>query len=181
MDQPLDKFLQRQLRKRHLAQIWASLAGLAPGMTVLDIGSGAGFLAAEYARLTGPAGTVYALEPKMPPQEPAPNLVHLAQDAAAPIELPRQPDIVFVTDSLHHAADPIAFLSSIRAACGARTVILFTEYDPAQPGLVGAKPHRRMPRKTARDLILAAGFAITSVADSADEHYAILAAADLPG
>ncbi len=111
----------------------------------------------------------------MPPQEPAPNLVHLAQDAALPIHLPRPPDIVFVTDTLHHAAEPAALLRSVRAACGLGTRILFTEYDPAQPGLVGAKPHRRMPRETAQTLILAAGFVIASVADSADEHYAILA------
>lgn len=174
--QAAQKFLDRQRRKKHLAAIWARLAGLTPGMTILDIGSGHAVLATEYARLTGPAGTVYAVEPNYPPAEPAPNLIHLAQNAASPIALPAPPDLVFITDTLHHAADPAALLASIRAACGQNSRILLTEYDPAQPGLVGATPHRRLPPQTAAAHLRQAGFTIRSIADTADEHYAILAA-----
>jgi len=174
--QPLEKFLSRQRRKRHLAGIWADLAGLAPGMTILDIGSGPAILAAAYAALTGPAGTVYALEPAMAPAAPAANLIHLAQDATARIDLPTSPDRIFVTDTLHHAADPAAILRNLRPLCAPRTRLLVAEYDPEQPGLVGAKPPRRMARETALTLLENAGFAILTVIDSADEHYAILAA-----
>jgi SAM-dependent methyltransferase len=173
--QPPEKFLERQRRKRHLAAIWAELAGLGPGMTVLDIGSGAGLLAAEYARLVGPDGIVFAVEPRYRPQEPAPNLVHLPQDAGSPIRLPRDPDVVFVTDTLHHAADPLAVLRSVRDACVPGSKILFAEYDPAQPGLVGAKPERRLARERLRTLVMTAGFVILAMMDAADEHYAMLA------
>lgn len=176
--QPPGKFLERQRRKRHLAAVWAGLAGLGPGMTVLDIGSGAGLMAAAYARQVGAQGLVFALEPRYRPAEPAANLVHLAQDAAAPIRLPRYPDVVFVTDTLHHAADPLAVLQSVRGACGPRSKILVAEYDPEQPGLVGARPERRMELGPLKNLILMAGFVVVEVMDAADEHYVILAAPD---
>jgi 2-polyprenyl-3-methyl-5-hydroxy-6-metoxy-1,4-benzoquinol methylase len=175
MDEPPqgpERFIARQLRKRHLAGVWAGLAGLRPGMMVLDIGSGPGVLAAEYARMVGPAGAVYALDPGVALLEPLPNLFALRQDAAAPIAPPRPPDVVFLTDTLHHAADPGAVLRAVHEACGQETVLLAAEYDPAGPGLVGARPHRRMARQTLLDLLRTAGFRVRFVVDAADEHYA---------
>jgi len=169
------RLVARQLRKRHLAAIWAALAGLRPGMVVLDIGCGPGILSAEYAALTGPAGIVYALDPNVALQEPAPNLIALRQDAAAPIFLSAPPDIVFVTDTLHHAPDPAAILRSLRAACGPATKILIAEYDPAQPGQFGAPPARRIAPQTVLAALAVAGFDPGPVLPAPDEHYAILA------
>jgi predicted methyltransferase len=171
--QHLEKFLSRQARKRHLAHVWAALAGLCPGMTILDIGSGPGLLAATYAALTGPTGTVYAVEPILAPTEPARNLIHLAQDATSPITLPTPPDIAFLTDILHHAKNPEAILAAVHAA--APKSILVADYDPEQPGLIGAKPHRRLPRAIAKTLIENAGFTLYAEHDAPDEHYALLA------
>jgi len=172
-----DKFLARQTAKRHLAAVWARLAGLAPGMTALDIGSGRFVLAIEYAAIVGPAGRVYALEPRHAPDTDIPHLVHLAQDAAAPIMLPAPPDVMFCTDTLHHAADPLALLKTLRAAAGPATRLLVTEYDPQQPGLIGAKPHRRLPPADAASLLAQAGFGAAAPFPTEDEHYAILATA----
>jgi len=171
--QRLEKYLSRQAAKRHLAYIWAQLAGLRPGMTILDIGSGPGLLAATYAALTGPAGTVYAVEFSIPPAEPAENLVHLAQDAANPIILPQKPDIAFITDTLHHAQNPERILAAVRAAAPQKLFV--AEYDPEQPGLFGAKPHRRLPRAAARFLLESSGFTLTAEHDAPDEHYALIA------
>jgi 2-polyprenyl-3-methyl-5-hydroxy-6-metoxy-1,4-benzoquinol methylase len=178
MDEPTQqdqKFFGRQARKRHLALIWARRAGLTPGMTILDIGSGPGFLAAGYAALTGPTGRVYALDPRLTPAEPAENLLPLLQDARAPIHLPVSPDTIFLTDTLHHAADPAAILASVHAACSRKTRLFIAEYDPEQPGLVGAKPHRRMTRARLTELVEAAGFTIVTCEDAEDEHYAVIA------
>jgi ubiquinone/menaquinone biosynthesis C-methylase UbiE len=169
------QFFSRQARKRHLAPIWAQLAGLRPGMTILDIGSGPGLFATQYAALTGPTGRVYALDPHYAPVEPAPNLVYLRQDAAAPIILPAPPDLIFLTDTLHHTADPAAILASLHAVSGPGTRLFITDYDPDQPGLVGAKPHHRAPRSRLTTLLEAANFTILSIQDAADEHYAVLA------
>jgi ubiquinone/menaquinone biosynthesis C-methylase UbiE len=169
-----EKFLRRQSAKRHLATIWAALAGLRPGMCVLDIGSGPGILAAEYAAMVDP-GVVYALEPRFALHVNRPNLRPLRQDAAAAILLPETPDAVFLIDVLHHAADPAAILAAVRAVCSAKTRILVAEYDPDAPGLLGAAKHRRMARAAVRALLDAAGFAAGEALDSADEHYAVLA------
>jgi predicted methyltransferase len=171
--QRLEKFLSRQARKRHLAFIWASLAGLRPGMTILDIGSGPALLAATYAALTGPTGLVYAIEPSLSPAETAQNLIHLAQDATTPIILPTKPDIAFLTDTLHHAQNPEKILAAVHATTPQK--ILVADYDPTQPGLIGAKPHRRLPRQAAKSLIQNAGFTLTAEHDAPDEHYALLA------
>jgi ubiquinone/menaquinone biosynthesis C-methylase UbiE len=173
--QPEDRFLRRQLQKRHLADVWAGLAGLRAGMTALDVGSGRFVLAAAYAAIVGVAGRVYALEPRHAPETPIKNLVHLAQDAGAAIDVAAAPDVIFCTDTLHHAAEPLALLRNLRAVAGPGTVLLVTEYDPAQPGLVGAKPHRRMAREQVAALLAASGFVAGAPFATADEHYAILA------
>jgi len=169
-----EKFLRRQLRKRHLAAVWAALAGLRPGMCVLDIGSGPGILAAEYAAIADP-GVVYALEPRFALHINRPNLLRLQQDSAQKIPLPHPPDVVFLTDTLHHAADPAGLLAAIRVVCGEETRLLVAEFDPDGPGLVGPDPNRRMGSAAVLALLHAAGFAAEQKQDSADEHYAVLA------
>jgi 2-polyprenyl-3-methyl-5-hydroxy-6-metoxy-1,4-benzoquinol methylase len=169
-----EKFIARQTAKRHLAAVWAALAGLRPGMSVLDIGSGPGILAAEYAALADP-GLVYALEPRFALHITRPNLLPLRQDAAQKIILPHPPDVVFLTDTLHHAANPAAILAAVRAASGAKTRVLVTEYDPDGPGLVGAAKTRRMAKAAVLALLLGAGFAAGAAEETADEHYAVLA------
>ena len=44
------------------AQILASLS-ITPGQTILDAGCGNGYMAKEFAKLTGKTGKVYALDP----------------------------------------------------------------------------------------------------------------------
>jgi 2-polyprenyl-3-methyl-5-hydroxy-6-metoxy-1,4-benzoquinol methylase len=169
-----EKFLRRQMQKRHLAAVWAGLAGLRAGMCVLDIGSGPGILAAEYAAMVD-AGVVYALEPRFPLHITRPNLILVRQDAEQKIVLPVVPDVVFLTDVLHHAAEPAAILRAVRAVCGEKTRVLVTEYDPDGPGLLGAAKTRRMGKAAVRLLLMAAGFAADEAVDSVDEHFAVLA------
>lgn len=175
LPQAPETFLRRQRQKRHLAAVWAGLAGLAPGMNVLDVGCGPGILSAEYARMAAP-GTVYALEPQFALHESLPNLVSLPQDAGQDIFLPCVPDVIFLTDTLHHLAAPQAALPRLRALCGPGTKLLVAEFDPAGPGRFGPQPGRRMARETVREMLAAAGFAMRWAVDSADEHYALLAA-----
>jgi ubiquinone/menaquinone biosynthesis C-methylase UbiE len=173
--QDLAQFISRQQRKRHLAAVWAELAGVRAGMAVLDIGSGPGVLAEEYAKIVGPNGRVYALDPKIAPASMPDNLVFLRQDAARPINLPAAPDVIFITDVLHHAPDPAAILTNLREVCGPQTRMLIAEYDPSQPGLVGAKPARRMAKQALLSLLDEAGFSHGGVFGTADEHYAVVA------
>jgi 2-polyprenyl-3-methyl-5-hydroxy-6-metoxy-1,4-benzoquinol methylase len=175
LPQAPERFLRRQRQKRHLASLWAGLAGLAPGMTVLDVGCGPGILSGVYAQLVAP-GLVYALEPRFALHETPANLRHLPQYASEKIDLPAAPDVIFLTDTLHHMAAPEAALLGLRAVCGAGSKILVAEYDPAGPGIFGPDPARRMARAVVQEMLAAAGFAVVWTVDSADEHYAVLAA-----
>jgi 2-polyprenyl-3-methyl-5-hydroxy-6-metoxy-1,4-benzoquinol methylase len=170
--QGLQRYIARQSQKRHLAAVWAELAGLRPGMVVVDIGSGPGVLALEYARV---AAKVYAVDPHVAPVWQAENFVPLPQDAAAPLTLLAPPDIFFLTDTLHHATDPAAILHAVHTASGPTTKIFIAEYDPAGPGLVGAKPHRRLSPAALLALLAAAKFTHGGILAGPDEHYAVLA------
>jgi len=175
LPQAPEKFLRRQRQKQHLAPAWAGLAGLAPGMNVLDVGCGPGILSAVYAGIVAP-GVVYALEPRFALHEPRPNLFHFPQDADQNIVLPCPPDVIFLTDTLHHMAEPDASLRALRAVCGARTKILVAEYDPAGPGRFGPTPERRIAQAVVQKMLSTAGFAVVWTKNAADEHYAVLAA-----
>jgi len=174
LPQAPERFLRRQRQKRHLASVWAQLAGLAPGMNLLDVGCGPGVLSAVYAEIVAP-GMVYALEPRFSLHETRLNLVALRQEAASAV-LPCVPDVIFLTDALHHMAEPEAALRGLRAVCGAKTRILVAEYDPAGPGNFGPETGRRMAPAAVRQMLAAAGFVAGQKIDAADEHYAVLAA-----
>jgi SAM-dependent methyltransferase len=176
--QGLERFIARQSRKRHLAAVWARLAGLEPGMVVADIGCGTGILTQEYARIVGPTGIVYGVEQRVALADHltgAGNVRFLFHDYDFELKLERRPDRIFLTDTLHHQADPLAVLRCIRTAGLPDSRVLIAEYDPDGPGLVGAKRHRRIPKTQLLSLIEAAGFAHNGAIDTEDEHYAVIA------
>lgn len=176
--QGLERFIARQGRKRHLAAVWARLAGLEPGMAKADIGCGTGILTQEYARIVGPNGIVYGVEQRLALAEhltSAGNVRFLFHNYDSELNLRRMPDRIFLTDTLHHQTDPLAVLRCIRGACSPHSRVLITEYDPDGPGLMGAKRQRRMPKAQTLRLIEAAGFAHDGVIDTEDEHYAVIA------
>ncbi len=178
--QGLELFTARQQRKRHLAAVWARLAGLQSGMVVLDIGCGLGILTQEYARLVGPAGKVYGVEQSAAlavrlQAEKTGDVRFLFQNYDAEFNLEQTPDIVFLTDTLHHVADPPAVLARIFAVCGARSRVFIAEYDPQGPGVVGAKLHRRIGKARLLGVVEAAGLKHDGIIDSEDEHYTLSA------
>lgn len=180
----LERLIARQAQKRHLAPIWAAIAGIAPGMTVLDIGAGTGALALEYAALVGPQGQVLALDPDTA------SLGHAAAEAARrglglrtligraealPVP-PRPPDRIMLSDALHHMADKRAALRAIHAVMPRQARLFIAEYDPDGPGVCGPPHERRLGRAALADLLERAGFSHGPIRPAPDEHYTILAA-----
>ncbi|OYV49650.1 MAG: hypothetical protein B7Z78_13220, partial [Rhodospirillales bacterium 20-60-12] len=145
-DPTLATLISRQARKAHLAAIWAERACLRPGMKLLDIGAGTGALTARYAAVTGtgsgPAqGQVFAIEPGAAVidylRAAHPALIALQQDAATPFVLPCLVDRVFITDTLHHTADPAAILRNVKSVMAPGAVLFIAEYHPAGAGKYG--------------------------------------------
>jgi ubiquinone/menaquinone biosynthesis C-methylase UbiE len=176
--QGMNVFISRQSRKRHLAAVWAGLAGLEPGMVVVDIGCGPGLLTREYARIIGANGIIFAVdnnESAAAQLADLPNVHFLFQRCDSDLKLEHIPNIVLITDKLQHVPEPEGILRQAFNICGPHTRILITGYDPKQPGLVGMKPRRRMAPETLVALVEAAGFSHGGVFDAPDEHYALLA------
>lgn len=176
----LERLVARQAEKRHLAAVWAARAGLAAGMTVLDIGAGTGALALEYAAL---GARVLAMDPESASLAYAEaeaarrglaleTIVGRAETLAA---LPVAPDRVMLTDALHHMRDRDAALRAIRAAMKPSGALFIAEYDPAGPGAVGAPMARRMTPAEAQTHLAGAGFSAAAAEAGPDEHYTILA------
>ena len=179
----LARRVRRETEKLHLARHYAAVAGLAPGMSVLDAGAGTGAMSLVYAEIVGAAGHVVALDPDAGllawgAAEAARRGLKLetrAVSAAAPLDPPLSIDRIFATDMLHHMEDAPRALAIWRAALGPGGRLIVVEYDKSGPGEFGPPPDHRIATDDLVRMIEAAGFRIAAVASAPDEHVLIAA------
>jgi SAM-dependent methyltransferase len=113
------------------------LAGLRPGMRVLDVGSGPGDVSFVAARLVGPTGSVLGVDaaPAMVElartraAEKGLSTVRFAQAAIDEIALDEPVDAVIGRLILMHLPDPAATLRQLASLVRAGGVIAFSEND----------------------------------------------------
>ncbi len=116
----------------------ADAVGLAPGMTVADIGAGTGLFARLFAHRVGPTGRVYATDVSrwavlktavLARAEHLGNLTAVVNDEADTGLAPESLDVAFLCDAYHHFARPWTMLRSIYRSLkpGGRLVVV--DYD----------------------------------------------------
>jgi len=113
------------------------LAGLRPGMRVLDVGSGPGDVSFVAARLVGPTGTVLGVDaaPEMielaraRAAEQGLSAVHFERAAVDAIALDKPVDAVVGRLILMHLPDPAAALRRLSSFVRPGGVIAFSEND----------------------------------------------------
>jgi SAM-dependent methyltransferase len=113
------------------------LAGIAPGMRVLDAGCGAGDVSVQLARLIGPTGEVIAVDRAPDAVATARSRfddagienIHLLEGDVATVELDAPVDAIVGRMILMHVSDPVAVLRNLRRSLHSPGVLLFQELD----------------------------------------------------
>jgi 2-polyprenyl-3-methyl-5-hydroxy-6-metoxy-1,4-benzoquinol methylase len=142
------------------------LAGLRPGMRVLDVGCGPGDVSLIAARLVGPQGAVFGVDA-------APDVIGLARTRAAEqglgtvrfeattiadVRLDEPVDAVIGRLILMHLPDPVAALSHLAAMVRPGGLIAFFESDINGVYSVAEMPLFRAMKETVAQAFQAAGF-----------------------
>jgi SAM-dependent methyltransferase len=116
-------------------------AGIAEGMRVLDVGSGAGDVAISVARMVGPQGSVTGVELDSPSAavaqrragEAGNENVQILTGDVATLELPGPFDAVVGRLVLMHISDPVAVLARLRTVLRPGGLVVFQESQIERP------------------------------------------------
>lgn len=142
--------------------------GVAPGMTVADVGAGTGLFTRLFAAETGPRGLVFAVDISPVFVE---NIQRIAKEQGlgnvkAILGTPTDPrlpagsvDLVFTSDAYHHFEFPTAMLRSIRESLRPGGTLVVMDFQRV-PGVSSdwILTHVRAGKETVVKEIEAAGF-----------------------
>ena len=120
-----------------------TLAGLKPGMTVLDVAAGTGQVTRAAAGIVGESGTVYAVEPSAGMLAQArrvlPARVMLVQGEAEKLPLPDATvDFVSMGYAVRHVSDLVGAFSEYRQVLRPGGTVIIMEIGPARGRLARA-------------------------------------------
>ena len=171
---------------RKPAQI-LGVAGVKPGQTVVELGSGGGYYTRILAKAVGPTGKVIAIVGAQPPgaadrmkplADALPNLSIVTDDMTKMANVVGQADVVWTTENyhdFHNRLDMAAFNKAMFNTLKPGGIFLVEDHAaaPGAGATVTGTLHRIEP-VTVRDEVTAAGFKLVRTSDvlvnPADNH-----------
>ncbi len=163
-----DWLIRPEREQEEQPDLAVELMGVRKGMTVADIGAGAGYFSVKLARKVGPEGVVFATDIQ-------PRMLELLQDYAAkrgltnirPVlsepqdaALPHnQVDLALLVDVYHEFSHPREMLRSIRRALKPDGRLVLLEYRKEDPSVPILEDHK-MSVKTVRAELEPEGFVL---------------------
>ena len=163
--------------KREMVDQLVLALGIKPGSTVGDLGTGAGYYAARFARVVGPKGRVYAEEIDKPllnkvrkrmESQKIRNVTLVLGTPDDPKFPPGTLDAVIIADVYHELDHPGAILKQLKTSLKPRGTVLIVDYlkqallDKSRTEQ--AREHTIAPRLVENDLEKA-GFLIDEAVD----------------
>jgi predicted methyltransferase len=165
------------------------LLGIAPGMTVADVGAGSGYFTRRLARRVGPTGRVLAtdLQPEMLRMLDARLVREHVSNVQLILATPHQArlperccDLVLLVDVYHELSDPAGVIAGIRRALRAhgRLVLIASRgEDPKVP----IKAEHKMTLARIEQELEPLGFAfVSSLEDLPDQRIVVFTRDDAP-
>jgi len=156
--------------------------GIAPGLTVADIGAGVGYMSWRMAERVGPTGKVYCndIQPKMldllrqnMQQRKLTNYVTVLGENDDPKLPPAAMDLVLLVDVYHEFSEPQKMLRHILTAMkpGGRLVLL--EYRGEDPN-VPIRPEHKMTVAQVKAELEPEGFRLDKVLETLPRQHILI-------
>jgi len=157
--------------------------GLKPGITLVDVGCGAGFFALPAARMVGPDGKIYGVDGnpdsisplvEQAGKEGLQNLVLTAGTAEDYIPCENCTDFVFYGIALHDFHDAARVLANAAKILKPGGKLIDVDWKK-QDLPIGPPSHIKFAPSHAAKIIREAGFIVLSIENSGEYHYQITA------
>jgi ubiquinone/menaquinone biosynthesis C-methylase UbiE len=143
------------------------------GMTVADVGAGAGYHAIRLSERVGPGGKVYAtdIQPQMIAMlkrnvaaAKLKNVTPVICTATDPKLPPGEVDLILMVDVYHECSKPVETLKGLHKALKSGGRLVLVEFRAEDPG-VPIKPEHKMTVDQARKEVETQGFAFQKLHD----------------
>ena len=160
-------------------QLLKEVAGVTPGMTCVDLGSGTGAFALPMAEIVGRAGRVYAVDNDkdmldyIATQDPGPQLVLVQADMARTGLESETANVCLAAFVLHEVASPETVLAEAFRLLKAGGLIAIAEWR--MESRIGPPASVKISGEKARELLNLAGFEFESYRDWSINHYVVTA------
>ena len=173
---------ERQKQRAQDSLIWLDRLNLTPGDTLIDVGTGPGFVAIQAVPYVTRSGKIYAVDQaqgaidQLKKQNPFPYIIEpiLAPGDAIPLK-DGLAQAVLMANVLHHLENPKHLIVEAKRLLAPTGRLLLVEFDPEGPTDFGPPQKERMSLDTATELLTSSGFTHTQTFLQKPIWYTLLA------